>query len=262
MRLPALVLGLLLSVLGYTCAIAQEPGDKPDLPQLDTSDTTIKAYTDGKSLAPYVIALHKEPKAGQYWETGSDSFDIESRTRWQVTRVDGKTALIEQRVSMSAEMFKSDYVLAYRVDLKPEKGAPVVTKAWIGKPGGKPQVIQVAEVPKADPTDDKDADEEDREAKAEGQPFEALKLAGATWKGLLYTHEFDDMTTRIWVVENGWFDRIAKTTAGDDYEVKLQSFGYDAEALLLWPEKWQEAGAESVEDQPTEESPDDADKQD
>ena len=58
-------------------------GDEPKkpLPQVDTTDDTIKSYTGGKTLAPYKIALHDGPKAGQYWEVGSDSYDIDSTSR-------------------------------------------------------------------------------------------------------------------------------------------------------------------------------------
>ena len=245
MRAFASVICLVLVVVGHASVVAQDAKDDPDLPQVDTTDTTIKSYTDGKSLAPCAVAIHKDPKPGQYWEVGSDSFDIKTTNRWQVSRIDGDVALLEQRVSMSAEMFKSAYVLGYRVDLKPERGAPSVTKAWIGKPGGKPQVIQIAKMPAVEAPD---TEAEDDTPKDEGQPFEALELAGTTWKGRLYTHEFDDMTTKIWVVENGWFDRIAKTTAGDEFEQKLQSFGYDAEPLMLWPEDWQDAGDEEKSD--------------
>lgn len=213
------------------------PAPPPPLPVKDTSDDIIKGYLDGESLAPWAIPLHADPKAGQYWETGSDSYEIESTTRRQVSRVDGDLVLVEQRLKLKAEMFKSDYVLAFRVNLKPEKGKPQITRAWIGKPGEKPKLIKVREMP-VQPA------ETPKEDKDKGEEFKDLELAGATWKGRLYTHKFDDMTTKLWVAEGGWFDAIIKTTAGDDYLEDLRAFGSDAEPLLQWPEgaAWQTVG--------------------
>lgn len=231
---------LALLVLPVLCGFQDEKPPAPALPVKDTTDETIKAYIDGKSLAPYAIPLHDSPKAGQYWETGSDSYEIESSTRRQVSRLDGDFALVEQRLKLSSEMFKSDYVIAYRVNLKPEKGKPQITRAWIGKPGEKPKLIKVREMP-VQPA------ETPREDKDEGEEFKDLELAGATWKGRLYTHEFDDMTTKLWVAEGGYFDAIIKTTAGDDYLEDLRAFGSDAEPLLQWPEgaAWQTVGDEN-----------------
>ena len=236
MRYTALLALLMLPVL---CGFQDEKPPAPPLPVKDTTDETIKAYIDGKSLAPYAIPLHDSPKAGQYWETGSDSYEIESSTRRQVSRLDGDFALVEQRLKLSSEMFKSDYVIAYRVRLKPERGKPQITRAWIGKPGEKPQLITVREMPVQQA-------ETPKEDKDKGEEFKDLELAGATWKGRLYTHKFDDMTTKLWVAEGGWFDAIIKTTAGDDYLEDLRAFGSDAEPLLQWPEgaAWQTVGDE------------------
>lgn len=235
----AFVLSALLC-LPLLCGFGDaEPEPAPPPPVKDTTDDTIQAYLDGKSLAPWAIPLHDSPKAGQYWETGSDSYEIESSTRRQVSRVDGDFALVEQRLKLSSEMFKSDYVIAYRVNLKPEKGKPQVTRAWIGKPGEKPKLIKVREMPPAKAV----APEEKQD---EGEAFKDLELAGATWKGRLYTRKIEDETTKLWVAEGGWFDAIIKTTVGEDYLEQLQAFGHDGEPILQWPEgaAWQTVGDE------------------
>lgn len=240
-RILALFLPLLLCGFLGDGDKPENPEKKPPLPQLDTTDVTIRGYTEGTDKAPWFIALHSDPKAGQYWEVGSDSFEIQTSTRWQVTQVSDETALIEQRIKLDAEMFKSDYVIAYRVDLSPEEGEPMITRAWIAEPGRKPQRIKVSEMPAKDPAKKAEKPDDKADPEDEGEAFKDLELAGGVWAGKLFTRKFDDMTTKLWVAETGWFDKVVKTTAGDDYEQKLQAFGYDATALLIWPEKWEDA---------------------
>lgn len=205
----------------------EDPKFKRVLPLKDTTDDTIKAYTDGKSLAQHTIAIHDDPQAGQYWEVGSDSYGITSSTRWQITKVEGGSALVEQHLKMTAEMFKSDYVLGYRIELKPEEGKLQVTKAWIGKPGEKPQEVTVRELPKKPAA---------KGAEPKGISFTELELAGKKWDGKLYTDVTDEITTRIWVGDGGWFNAIIKTTVDEEYEEKLTATGSDAKAILDWPE--------------------------
>jgi hypothetical protein len=227
MRAAVLVALLFLPVFQEGEPEIDDPKFKKVLPLKDTTDDIIKAYTDAKSLAPHSIAIHEEPKAGQYWEVGSDSFDITSSTRWQVSKVAGGRALIEQHLKMKAEMFKSDYVLGFRIELKPEAGKPQVTKAWIGKPGEKPQEITVRELPK-NPTPKGD--------EPKGIAFTELELGGRKWDGKLYTDVTDDISTRIWVADGGWFNAIIKTTVDEEYEEKLQALGEDAKPILDWPQ--------------------------
>jgi hypothetical protein len=225
-------IALLLVLPLLLCAFLQDdevedPEFKPLLPVKDTTDETIKSYTDAKALAPHTIAIHAEPAAGQYWEVGSDSYDITSSTRWQVTKLDGGRALVEHHVKLSAEMFKSDYVLAYRIEIEPGPDLPQVTKAWIGKPGAKPTEIFVRDLPEKAPP----APEEPK-----GEDFKDLELAGGKWSGKLYIDKADDITTKIWVADGGWFSRIVKTTVDAEYEEKLTAYGTDAKAILEWPE--------------------------
>jgi hypothetical protein len=227
-------IALLLALSLLLCAFVQDGEDevedpefKPLLPVKDTTDDTIKSYTDARALAPHTIAIHDEPAPGQYWEIGSDSYDITTSTRWQVTKLEGGRALVEHHMKLSAEMFKSDYVLAYRIQLKPEQGKPQVTKAWIGKPGAKPTEIFVRDMPEKVPP----APEEPK-----GEDFKDLELAGGKWSGKLYTDKTDDITTKIWVADGGWFSKVVKTTVDADYEEKLAAYGTDAKAILEWPE--------------------------
>ena len=213
-----------LALLLLFCFLAGE-GDAPAVK--DTTDDTIKSYTSAKALAPHTIAIHEDPAAGQYWEVGSDSYDITSSTRWQISKLEGGRALVEQHTKLSSEMFKSDYVIGYRIELKPEPGKPQVTKAWIGKPGAKPTEIFVRDLPEKQP---------EAVEGPKGEDFKDLELAGGKWAGKLYTDTADDMTTKIWVADAGWFNKTVKTTVDADYEEKLTAYGTDAKPILDWPE--------------------------
>jgi hypothetical protein len=230
---------LLILCLPLLCAFADadpaegDPEFEKVFPRKDTTDEIIKGYTDGDKLAPDFIALHKDPKAGQYWELHSDSLDIETTIRSQVSRVEEEYALVERRMTVKAELFQSDYVLALRVKLKAEKGKSNVDRAWVGKPDAEPALIKVRER--------KPGLEPEGEAR-KGIPFEGLELAGNIWRGELFISAAEEMTTRIWVGEGGYFDAIVKTTVDDDYLEQLRAYGGDADDQLIWPKDWQNTG--------------------
>lgn len=237
----------LLLCLALLIAFSDGEPDKDDpefrkvFPRKDTTDDIIRGYTEGDKLAPDFVHLHADAKAGQYWELFSDSLDIETTVCRQVSRIDGDFALIERRLITKAEMFQSDYVLAFRVNLKAENGKPNIDRAWIGKPDEAPALIKVRER-KGEPG------KPDEPGK--GVPFEGLELGGNVWRGELYISVADEMTTKIWVGEGGYFDAIVKTSVDDDYLEQLKSYGGDADDLLLWPEKWQEAGKQEDTQEP------------
>ena len=223
-----------------------DPDFRKVFPQKDTTADIIKRYTDGEKLAPDFIQLHDDPKAGQYWELHSNSLEIETTVRRQISQVEGDFALVERRLITTAEMFKSDYVIAYRVNLKADEGKPNIDQAWIGRPDEAPVLITVGE----------------RKAKVvregeekKGVPFEGLELAGNVWRGELFISAADDMTTRIWIAEGGYFDGIVKTTVDEDYLEQLRAFGGDADDQMLWPENWQEAGKKEEPDDSPEKTP-------
>jgi len=225
----ALLLALLLIPL---CAFTQDGEDgEPEFRRVykpkDTTDEIIKTYTEGKVLGPWRVSLHEDPKAGQYWEVHSNSYDIDTTVRWQITKVEDGVALVEKRTTVSSEMFKSDYVLAWRVTLKPAEGKQPLTRAWVGKPGADPAQFEMKglEDPKPEAADDR-----------KGEDFKDLELAGAKWKGKVYKLEDDELTIRIWEAEGGWFDKIVKTTVDEDYEEKLQAYGSDGKGIMKWPD--------------------------
>lgn len=238
---------LLILCLPLLCAFSDgdpaedEPEFRKVFPQKDTTADIIKGYTEGDKLGPDFIELHDDPKAGQYWELFSDSLDIETTVRRQLSRVDGEYALVERRMTTTAEMFKSDYVLAFRVSLKAEAGKPNIDRAWIGKPGEVPTLINVRERKVALPSGGE---------VRKGILFEGLELAGNIWRGEQFISAADEMTTSIWVAEGGYFDCIVKTTVDDDYLDQLSAYGGDADDQLVWPEDWQDAGKEIAEDLP------------
>lgn len=219
-----------------------EPEYKKVFPQKDTTADIIRDYTEDEKRAPDFIQLHADPKAGQYWELFSDSLEIETTVRRQISRIDGDYALVERRVTTKAELFKSDYVLAFRVNLKAEAGKPNIDRAWIGKPGESPALIKVRERKETPPVQE----EEERK----GIPFEGLELAGNLWRGRLHISAADEMTTRIWIAEGGYFDNIVKVTVDEDYQEQLRAYGGDADDQLIWPEDWQQAGATEKPDPP------------
>ena len=231
------------------------PDDAEPLPVVDTTDSVIKGYTDGTSSAPYFVLLHEKPVAGQFWKTGSDSYEITSSTQWQITKVEGQVALVEQRLKMDAEMFKSDYVLGFRVKLDAGAGKPNVTKAWIGKPGQEATPVTVKQPP---PEPDQPAKEPEPDPDETTEDFAALKLGGGSWAGKLYTRVYGKEISQVWIATEGWFGGVIKVTSGD-YTNELQSFGSDGTSIMTWGEEVLE---EVLKEDPAPEKPPDTPEED
>lgn len=196
--------------------------------KMDNSQSTIDMYTAGTMKASYWVQLHADPAAGQYWETSSEMSGMVMTSRWQIAKVDGDMAIVEQQSKMDSEYMVSDYVLAFQVDLSvTEPGAVNVTKAWVGKPGEKGAEIEIMEKPEA--TCGGCAPEVDSVT----EDFSDLELAGGKWSGKVTTTTVSGTESKVWMADEGWFGGMIKMQSGD-YVNELTAFGTDAEALLAW----------------------------
>jgi hypothetical protein len=237
---------------------APPPKEKPaDEPQpgpnaMDTSDQTMDMYKSGTMQAMYWVRLHKDLKAGQYWETWMEAHGTTFMNRWQVASIDGDEAVVENRNRMVSEFMVSDYVVAYRVNLKAKDEAANVKKAWIAKPGEEPYEITIMEVPESvREGNDAPGGEEVKEEK-----FEDLEVAGKKWSGTLYTTEH----AKWWEADDGWFTGMVRMDSSGMI-TELKRFGDDAKPLLKWPKK-EEGAAEVEDDKPDTEKESDDTKED
>lgn len=203
------------------------------------SDMMLKMYSDGTMKAMYAVALHAEPKEGQLWKTRSvtDFGGIEQKTsdQWQVAKVIGKQAVIENRQSTYG------LVLAYLVDTSLteeelwKKGN--VRKAWVGKKGEAPIEIEVMEIPKAEGGEDAQPPEKNYTDTSE--EFKDLELAGKKWSGKKATLKMNDNSfeSSSWVADKGWFNKVVKMAykmeAGTMTQ-ELAKVSSTAKPLLKW----------------------------
>jgi hypothetical protein len=239
----ALLLALLLCGFGPGKE-GEEPEPKPETEEeeeaggaMDMSQSTIDMYVNGTIKASYWVVVHKDPKAGQYWETFYEAYGTKTTNRWQVASVDGDTAVVENQMKMNSAYAKSNYVLAYEVNLKaeqPKDGGKIeanVTKAWIGLPGKEGKEIKVMEVPEpvagGAPAAKVEMNEEE---------FKDLELGGGKWSGKKMTMKGDGWEYTAWTADKGWFGGVIKTeTSG--MTIALKAFGEDSKALLELPEE-------------------------
>lgn len=196
----------------------------------DSTDMMMQGYIDGQQEAMYMVQLHDDPVAGQYWETSYTMAGVgTTTTRWQVAKVDGDTAIVEQQTKMEGDYSMYDYVIAYEVDTTVDEtaGDANVTKAWIGKPGEKPQEIGVMAKPEAT------CGGEAPEYEMTEEEFTDIAMADGTWSGTLTTIKGDGWESKTWKADNGWFGGIIKTESGG-MVTELTAWGEDAEPLLDW----------------------------
>ncbi|MBX3460750.1 MAG: hypothetical protein KF696_12445 [Planctomycetes bacterium] len=179
---------------------------------------------DNIKEASYWVTVHKDPKAGQYWETSSEAYGSKNTMRWQIAKIDGDIAIVEFQMKSKGEYSSYDYTTAYQVDLTKGMGEVNVQKAWIGKTGEKGKEIGVMAKPTGcGATGDKPTEE----------PFSGLEMAGGTWSGTIYTMKGDGWESKTWMAENGWFGGMIKSEASG-MVTSLTAFGDDAKPLLLW----------------------------
>lgn len=200
------------------CGGCGDGGDK-----MDTSQSTIDSYLNGTIKASYWVQLHEGAAAGQYWETTmSMAGDMTMSTRWQIAKMDGDMAIVENQMAMDGPYMMSDYVIAYSVDTTKGMGEANVTAAWIGKPGEKGQEIEVMEMPEATCGGCSAPEPETEE-------FSGVELAGGTWEGTIYING----GAKTWMASNGWFGGMIKMES-EGANTELTAFGEDAEPLLAW----------------------------
>jgi hypothetical protein len=200
-------------------------GDRDGGGGTDNSATQINMYKDGTMKAPYTVAVHENPEAGQYWETTMDANGMKMTTRWQIAKVDGGTAIVEQQNKSEASWGSHNFVIAYEVDLSKGMGEANVNKAWIGKPGEKGEEIAVSEM--------QTGTGETPQYETSEAPFSDEEFGGGKWSGKVTTTKGDGWESKVWMADNGWFGGMVKMEAGGSATV-LTAFGTDAKPLLAW----------------------------
>ncbi len=187
---------------------------------VDMAEMMMQPYLDGTVKASYWIGIHDDPQAGQYWEKTTTMSGMETVNKWVVAARDGDTCIVENDMGQG-------YALAYKLDLTAEMGDVNVTEAWIGKLGEKGEAIEVMAKPEPAETGG-----EAPEYETTTEDF-SVDLAGMTWTGTLTTTKGDGWESKVWMADNGWFDKVVKMESGA-MVTELTAAGEDAEPLLDW----------------------------
>lgn len=195
----------------------------------DMADTMIKMYKDGSVKASPFVAIHSYVAVGQTWGVTSNFGGQKSETLWQVTaKAEGTKSefIIEHNMGQG-------YILAYQVDVWAEAGKQNVKKAWIGKPGEKPEEIQVMEW-----TEPAAGGANEVKGIVVREDFADLELAGEKFKGELTIIKADGNTTKMWIASNGWFSKLIKMESNGDVVMELTTcqFHEKPEEWLKWTE--------------------------
>ncbi|MCF6227420.1 MAG: hypothetical protein L3J82_01975 [Planctomycetes bacterium] len=181
-----------------------------------------QSMIDNTKEISYICMVHADPVAGQYWETFSEAYGNKTTTRWQITSIDGSTAIVENHTSVEGSM-SYEYVYAYEVNLDADvaAGEVNVTKGWIGKPGEAGKELTVMAKPEATGC-------AGCAPEVETEPF-SMEMAGTNFEGTLTIMD----AGKMWMADNGWFNKMIKTEFGEMI-TELTAMGEDAEAVLLW----------------------------
>jgi hypothetical protein len=195
----------------------------------DMADSVIKMYKDGTMKASPFVVLHSYVSVGQTWGVTSSFGGQKSETRWQVS---AKAAGTKSEFIIEHDMGQG-YILAYQVDSWAEAGKQNVKKAWIGKPGEKPEEIQVMEW--TAPTNGGKAEINGIVLR---EDFSNLELAGETFKGELTIVKADGNTSKTWIASNGWFGGLVKMESNGDVVMELTTYKFHEkpDTWLKWEE--------------------------
>lgn len=195
----------------------------------DMAEMMINMYLDGTQKASPWVAMHSVVHVGQLWEVTSNFGGQQSVNKWQVS---SKAPGTKSEFIVENDMGQG-YIIAYQVDAWAEVGKPNVSKAWIGKPGEEPQEIEIMEWKPA--TDGETA-------KPNGivltEEYSNLEMAGGTFEGDLTTVKADGNTTKTWMADNGWFNKLIKMESNGDVVMELTGYDFN-EKPDTWL-KWQE----------------------
>lgn len=175
-----------------------------------------------KMKASRHIAVHGNPKAGQYWVTTTYSLGMAFVTRLQIVSIKDDKAIIEQAKVLIVDNGKAYYVHALEVNLTAKEGEDNVLKAWLGKPGGKGEEVEIDQQGPVLRGDEPEGDDEE---------FSEMPLAGKMWAGKYYKNTKGSIEYNTWIAKDGYFDGLIKYSVAGSITV-LSDCGDDAEALL------------------------------
>ncbi|MBX3460365.1 MAG: hypothetical protein KF696_10460 [Planctomycetes bacterium] len=192
----------------------------------DIAAMIIKQYLDGNQKAAPWIAIHETVNVGQQWHVESDFGQGPSVDKWQIVAKPGKSEFIVEHLSGQG------VVIAYQVDAWAEAGEPNVRKAWIGKEGEEPQEIKVAEWQKS--TGGTKGEEPGFVMKAK---FYNVEMAGKKFEGETITIKETDWSSRTWIADNGWFNKVIRMDYNDKTQMKVIAAKFDekVDTFLKWP---------------------------
>lgn len=239
MRLLALIALPLLFVtaLAQEAPKAEEKAYKPSEGGA-TADLLLRMFKTGKQKLHFWCHVHKDPKVGQQWviknTTSAAGVNHEFFSAWQVVKVEGDLAVVEYDNGRG-------FIAAFEVDLTKKTGDIAnVKRAWVGKPGEKPEPATLMEVPKAPP----EGKEKPKEEEPKAEDFKDLELAGQKWSGKIYSAKTAAWETKSWLVETAWFGGMVKSvsTSGKAESTSvLHSTSTKGTAWLKWEDLAKEA---------------------
>jgi hypothetical protein len=171
-------------------------------------------------VAPAYLPLHEVVLVGHIWHVEVDTGSGTATEQWQVVDKIGRSEFIVEHLNAKGD------VTAYQVDSWAEAGKPNVRKAWVGKPGEAPKEITVAtEMPKAD----------EPGFILRGK-FNGVEMAGKKFNGEVVTVRDGGVSTKTWIADEGWFDRVIRKDVNDKTvaKVTLIRTNIRVQPLLSW----------------------------
>lgn len=169
------------------------------------------------------LPIHEVILVGHIWHVEVATGSGTATEQWQVVNKIGRSEFIIEHLGADG------YVTAYQVDSWAEAGKPNVKKAWAGKQGEEPQEIKVAATLS-------EAEEPGFVLRAK---FHNVELAGKKFNGEVTTVRDQGQSTKTWVANEGWFNKVIRTDVDGKTVAKvvLARTSIRLTPFLAWPKQ-------------------------
>lgn len=168
-----------------------------------------------------ILPLHDVVLAGQMWHVEVDTGNGTATEQWHVVKKIGRSEFIIEHLAADG------IVTAYQVDSWADAGQANVKKAWVGKQGEAPREIKVAT----------SSDKGEEPGFMLRGKFNNVELAGKKFNGEVITARDAGVSTKTWVANEGWFNKVIRQDVNDKTvaKVTLVKTNIRLTPMLKWP---------------------------